>query len=117
MKRFLVVFLVLGICSACDSPKPCVSPMQHTGIVTIADISVGDCDYSQAEKSGSSSCDRVVEFISENHVHALRLQRSDSWPPVWKGARGDIWYWKPSWNNACEEIGSAVITEFILEKP
>lgn len=111
---FLLMFGIIGCSSTIsyctDSVK---SPMQHTGIVTIVDISVGECDMQK--KGGSPTCDRTITYRdSRGAFRTLGLVRSDQWPPVWKGAVGDIWFWNPLDINCIPSQNGVVISEFDL---
>lgn len=109
MKIAVLVFcLVLFGCG--PEPPKCVSDMRHTGVVTIVDISIGFCQW--AEKSGTNVCDRTITYKTDRGQFVnLGLARSGQWPPVWKGARGDIWFWLTK-DLDCKDYGGAVITEF-----
>lgn len=64
---------------------------QHTGEVTVVDVSVGYCLPAEGQKSGTSVCDRTLTLRTDSGVvYQLGLARSGSWPPVWKGMRADI---------------------------
>lgn len=89
---------------------PHVSPILHTGIVTITDISVGFCEMQQ--KGGTALCDLTVTYRTQDgRILNLGLVRSGQWPPVWKGARGDIVFWLNA-NPYSSSPGAAVISEF-----
>lgn len=64
---------------------------QHTGVVTVADINVGYCLPAEGEKSGTPVCDRTLTLKRDDGiVYQIGLERSGSWPPVWRGMRADI---------------------------
>lgn len=116
MKRvFLISMLLLTGCdrtydNGSTNPKCVQSAMHHIGTVTILDISVGYCEPSG--KSGTPVCDRTVTYKTDDgRFYNLGLSRSDQWPPIWKGAHGDIWFWLQKDALDCED-GGAVISEF-----
>jgi hypothetical protein len=62
---------------------------QRTGPVTVVDVSVGECMPS------TSVCNRTLTLKSDSGaIYQLGLERSDAWPPVWKGMRADIHFKK-----------------------
>ena len=71
------------------------SAEQNTGPVTVVDVSVGYCLPAVGEKSGTSVCDRTLTLKKDDGtIYQIGLERSGSWPPVWKGMRADI-HFKP----------------------
>src|SRR6266850_2588760 len=93
---FLVAAIVLYLMAGCSAEvqlttKAAASEEQHTGPGTVAEISVCYCLPAQGEKSGTSVCDRTLTLKSDSGaVYQIGLERSGSWPPVWKGMRADI---------------------------
>ena len=98
---FLLCFLLLG-CEARVEITSKAAGEQHTGPVTVMDVSVGYCLPAVGEKSGTSVCDRTLTLKKEDGViYQMGLERAGAWPPVWKGMRADIHFeesknWPPS---------------------
>lgn len=115
-----IVFILSFLLISCGGSAPKVevamcgtiqSPMQHTGLMTVTDISIGYCEPAVREKTGTNVCDRSIIYrTDQGQYRTLGLRRSGQWPPVWIGAHGDIWFWLPQDFNCQPE--PAVITEF-----
>lgn len=83
--------LLMSGCEGQVTMTKAIPAEQHTGPVTVTDISVGYCLPTVGEKSGTSVCDRTLTLKSDTGaIYQLGLERSGAWPPVWKGMKADI---------------------------
>lgn len=67
--------------------------IQHTGLVTVVDVSVSYCEPTNGGRSGTAICDRALTLETPGRgVYNMGLCRTGQWPPVWHGMKADIYF-------------------------